>query len=151
MIYFIKKGCLFGVDCIFYLGGICVGFLSKVVLLNEVECWWIIEFKEWFGGFLRFEGIVIEVGDECVCEWLICSFVGWLVLGDNFLFIGGCLKNEGGSFCNCIGSEFVEVVLGCELVVIDVGLMIWNKVFKLLFEFCWMWIIVLLFFFFIVS
>lgn len=110
------------------------------MLLKEVDCWWIIGFKEWFGGFFRFVGIVSDVGDECVLEWEI-NFGGVFWFGDKELLSGGCLKNDGGSFCKCIGRELVdEVGLGCVLVIVFL-LMIWKSVLRLLLEFCCIWII----------
>lgn len=141
LFYFMKYFWLFVVVFIFYLGGIGVGFLSNVVLLKEVDFWWwMLGFKEWFGGFFRVVGIVSDVGDECECEWEIGSFFGMFWLGDKLLLIGGCLKNDGGSFFNCIGNDCDDVGLGCVFVIVFL-LMIWKSVFRLLLEFCFMCII----------
>ena len=62
----------------------------------------------------------------------------------------GCLKNEGGSFRNRIGSELAEFVSGCELATV-VGFTTWKSASKSVSESCRTWTTQLLFVLSIIS
>lgn len=134
--YFMKYLWPLAVVLISHPGGIGVGSSSKAVLSKEVDLWWWTPgLKEWFGGPFRVVGTVSDAGDERECEWEIGSLFGTSWSGDKLPSIGGCLKNDGGSFLNRIGNDCDDAGSGCVFAT-EFLLMTWKSASRSLSESC---------------